>query len=181
MSLPSSVLDESKVLSNDFEDCPFSIPNFGLTLVGETVQGTPPGVNVLLLFAAVWWLLLRLGEHKGVSFGDDPEDWISVGFVGVVTRLGEVEDPRRTLWGELVVCIAVGITAVRFFPTGVVIVIIDGSFFGLKVSPVLRSLASSSSKSSLWVCGLSADQFKRATLRDLNLKRKNWKEVEVCI
>ena len=75
-------------------------------------------------------------------------------------------DSRRTLWGETDVDIA-GNTAARFFPLGVDIVFIDGSFFGLKVSPVLRSLASSSSKSSLHDWGLSADQFNRATLRDL--------------
>merc|ERR1719216_690520 len=45
-------------------------------------------------------------------------------------------------------------------------------FFGLNVSPVLRSFASSSSRSNFSVLGLSAAQFSRATLTDLLLSSK---------
>ena len=55
-------------------------------------------------------------------------------------------DPGETLRGETGDADA-GITAARFFPVGVVIVIKEGSFLGLKVSPVRLSLASSSSRS----------------------------------
>ena len=75
MSVPSSVLDESKVLSKDVEVCPLSIASLGLTVFGET----PPAVRVLLLFVTARLLVLRLGEHEGVLFGEPPDDGISSG------------------------------------------------------------------------------------------------------
>ena len=108
--------------------------------------------------------VFKFGEHKGVSFGDGPDDLISL--VGLFIILPAFGDPRVALLGE-VEPIVLGITATRFLPLGVVDIIMDGSFFGLNVSPVLRSLASSSSRSNLSVLGLSAAQFSRATLTDL--------------
>ena len=106
--------------------------------------------------------VFKFGEHKGVSFGDGPDDLISL--VGLFIILPAFGDPRVALLGGAEP-IVLGIT--RFLPLGVVDVIMDGFFFGLNVSPVLRSLASSSSRSNLSVLGLSAAQFSRATLTDL--------------
>ena len=118
------------------------------------------------------WYVFKLGEHKGVSFGDDPDDCISL--VGLFITLREFGDPRVVLLGE-VEPIVFGITATRFLPLGVVDIIMDGSFFGLNVSPVLRSFASSSSRSNLSFLGLFAAQFSRATLTDLWFKKWNRK------
>ena len=71
-----------------------------------------------------------------------------------------VGDPLEILLGEC------GID--RFFPLGVVVNDTEGSFFGLNVSPVLLSFASSSSRSCLSEIVLSADQFNLATLCDLD-------------
>ena len=115
------------------------------------------------MFVPDVWYVFKLGEHKGVSFGDDPDDCISL--VGLFIILRAFGDPRVALLGfEPVV---LGITATRFLPLGVVDIIMEGSFFGLNVSPVLRSFASSSSRSNLSFLGLFAAQFSRATLTDL--------------
>ena len=116
------------------------------------------------MFVPDVWYVFKLGEHKGVSFGDDPDDCISL--VGLFIILRAFGDPRVVLLGG-VDPLVLGITATRFLPFGVVDIIKDGSFFGLNVSPVLRSFASSSSRSNFSVLGLSAAQFSRATLTDL--------------
>ena len=120
------------------------MPNLGLTLDGETLPGPPIAIRVLLLFVTVC-VVFKLGEHKGVSLGDDPEDGLSLILLAITVPLDEIGDPGEELRGE-VGDAKPGTTAARFFPIGVVIVINEGSFLGLKVSPVRLSLASSSSR-----------------------------------
>ena len=149
------------MLSNDVDVCPLIAPNLGRFLDGDTLPGgTIPAVKVLLVFIDIEFVCCKVGvEHKGVSLGDDAEDRFSLVLLAFsIPRLAD-GDPRELFLGEC--------GMVRFFPFGVVVRDTDGSFFGLNVSPVLFSFASSSSRSTLSVMSLSADQFNLATLFDL--------------
>ena len=163
------------MLSKDVEVCAFMAPNLSRARDGEALSCAIPAVNVLLVFSVDDFVCCKLGEHKGVSLGDDPEDRFSfVLFTCSIPRV-VVGDPRERLLGEC--------GAGRFFPFGVVVRDTEGSFFGLNVSPVLLSFASSSSRSSLLANGLSTDQFNLATLCDLDKKRKlvNIKSNSICV
>ena len=150
------------MLSKDVEVWPFVAPNFGRTRDGDTLPVGPiPAVNVLFVFIDVEYVCCNVGEeHIGVSLGDDPDDRLSFVLLACNIPRVAVGDPLEILLGEC------GID--RFFPLGVVVKETEGSFFGLNVSPVLLSFASSSSRSCLSDIDLSADQFSLATLCDLD-------------